>query len=73
MDGDQMQVSGDGDASGILRNLQRIMAISNREAISGNGPAHEIYQLARDCRDAMLFDQVSRETLRKLGASDREW
>ena len=63
----------DNDAGAVLKILQRIITISNHDAMSGNGKAHEIYQLARDARDLMTFDQISRETLRRLGASAQEF
>jgi ribosomal protein L7/L12 len=63
----------DNDAGTVLKILQRIITISNHDAMSGNGKAHEIYQLARDARDLMMFDQISRETLRRLGASTQEF
>jgi hypothetical protein len=45
------------------------MELSHRDAINGNGNSHEIYRIARDARDLLLFDQISRETLRRLSGS----
>jgi hypothetical protein len=75
MNGEEMNLSdlGNEDAALVIRNLQKILDISHREAAGGNGSAHSIYQLARDARDVMLMDQISRETLRRLGATTQEF
>lgn len=56
----------DDDARTVLNSLRDIILLSSEIAVTGNGNGHKIYQLARDARDAMLFDQISRDTIRRL-------
>jgi len=50
----------------IVRGLNQIITVSDSLAMSGVQGAHEIYRLARDIRETVAFDAVSREALRKL-------
>lgn len=57
----------DTDAQTLWDNLNKIVQMSDRMCSTKDySPAHEIYKLARDCRDLLSFDQVSRDTMRKL-------
>ncbi len=47
--------------------LSEILQLSDTMATEGEGArAHRIYKLARDCRDLLVFDQQSRDVMRKL-------
>ncbi len=47
--------------------LSEILQLSDTMATEGEGArAHRIYKLARDCRDLLMFDQQSRDVMRKL-------
>jgi ribosomal protein L7/L12 len=46
------------------------MSIAENDAVNGNGNGFRVYKLARDARDLMMFDAVSRDTMRKLGAGN---
>ncbi len=47
--------------------LSEILQLSDTMATEGdNARAHRIYKLARDCRDLLVFDQQSRDVMRKL-------
>ena len=50
----------------VLRNLQKIINISDALTRDGTRDAHTIYVLARDARDAMMFDAVTREVQARL-------
>jgi len=54
------------DAHKLWQNLNRIMNMSNLGAARGDAHHHEIYVLARDCRDMLQFDQVSRDVQARL-------
>jgi hypothetical protein len=56
----------DSEAASLWHNINRIIELSSESAAAGSGVCHQIYQLARDSRDLLLFDQVSRETFRRL-------
>ena len=65
----------DGDAALVVQSLMDIMKLADQ--LSRNSAlnleanlakAHEIYVRARDARDAMLFDQVTRETVARLSS-----
>lgn len=58
------------EAQQLMSKLQQIIDISNAQAKSGMNQSHEIYSLARDCRDLITFDAVSREMVQKLSQSD---
>lgn len=58
------------EAQQLMSKLQQIIDISNAQAKSGMNQSHEIYSLARDCRDLITFDAVSREMVQKLCQSD---
>jgi len=62
----------DQDASKLVDKLKQILAISTDAAEKGSGSHHMIYRLARDCLDMLVFDQVSREMVRKMthGSAD---
>jgi len=54
------------DAHKLWQNLNRIMTMSHQGAARGDSAHHEIYVLARDCRDMLQFDQVSRDVQARL-------
>lgn len=61
----------DTDFSRLTNIVCEIVGISHGMARNGDPRAHEIYALARDARDLLLLDEVSRETLRRLTGNDR--
>jgi hypothetical protein len=54
------------DAHKLWQNMNRIMVMSDQGAARGDAHHHEIYVLARDCRDMLQFDQVSRDVQARL-------
>ena len=57
----------DSEADQLCRKLTEILELSDLMATEGEGArAHRIYKLARDCRDLLVFDQQSRDVMRKL-------
>jgi len=61
----------DADSHALLQMIVRIMQLSEKdtaEAVGGN--SFNIYKTARDARDLMTFDAVSRDVLRKMGAGN---
>jgi hypothetical protein len=56
----------DTDSRRVWSNIIQIMQLASDSAAGGSGTSHRIYTLARDCRDLLLFDQNSRETMRRL-------
>ncbi len=47
--------------------LSEILQLSDTMATEGdNARAHRIYKLTRDCQDLLMFDQQSRDVMRKL-------
>ena len=65
----------DKDSQLLWQNLHKIMELSDRVCQEAGGDSHrlchDIYRLARDCRDLLVFDQVSRDTMATLTAVDR--
>jgi hypothetical protein len=62
----------DTDALALFNNIQRIVQLSDRLcATHSDAGGHEIYKLARDCRDLLVFDQVSRDLVHKLTEQDQ--
>lgn len=59
----------DSEAQLLLRKILEIIDISNSSAEQGDASAHKIYAIARDCRDLMTFDAVSRKTMQQLTAN----
>ena len=56
----------DTEAQTLLNLINQIMRISEAETDHGNQECFAIYKMARDARDLMMFDTLSRETMRKL-------
>ena len=56
----------DTDAQRLWGNISEIIKLADESAAHGSAASHRIYTLARDCRDLLLMDQTSRETLRRL-------
>ena len=56
----------DDESSQLWRKLDEIMLLSDKMAHEGASRGHQIYKLARDCRDLLVFDQHSRQVMRKL-------
>jgi hypothetical protein len=57
----------DNEADQLWTKLNEIIKLSDTIAgDEGNALGHRIYRLARDCRDLLVFDQQSREVMRKL-------
>lgn len=66
MNNDMLGDLEDNEAQLLLKKILEIMNISNVIAEQGDALAHKIYALARDCRDLMTFDAVSRKTMQQL-------
>lgn len=60
----------DSESDQLWRKLNEIMSLSDQMAQGGESKGHQIYKLARDCRDLMVFDQHSRDVMRKLTVQD---
>jgi len=58
------------EADQLWHKLNAILTLSDQMAEEGAARAHEIYKLARDCRDLIVFDQHSRDIMRKLTSQD---
>jgi hypothetical protein len=61
----------DQDFRKLANNLEQIINLSNRFMHAEHPSAmhytmHQIYVLARDCRDLIMFDALSRETMHRL-------
>lgn len=56
----------DDDSEQLMNKLAAILNLAGKMARDGNPLAHEIYVSARDARDLLTFDAVSRETLRRI-------
>jgi ribosomal protein L7/L12 len=56
----------DTEADQLWRKLNEILELSDQMAEGGASRGHQIYKLARDCRDMLMFDQQSRDVVRKL-------
>ncbi len=61
----------DQDASKLASLITNIMKLAGQSASGGSVIGHEIYVMARDARDLLVFDAQSRETMRKLMILDR--
>lgn len=57
---------GNNEADQLCSKINRIIALGDDLAQGGAARGHEIYVLARDCRDLLMFDQTSREMMRRL-------
>lgn len=60
----------DDESTQLWRKLDEIMLLSDKMAHEGASRGHQIYKLARDCRDLLVFDQHSRQVMRKLTAQE---
>jgi hypothetical protein len=58
------------EADMLWSKIGRIISLGDDMARDGNARGHEIYVLARDCRDLLTFDQASREVMRRLVSDD---
>ena len=58
----------DADSQALLNVISSIMNKADDGASAGNRECYSIYKLARDARDILTFDAVSRDVLAKLGA-----
>ena len=59
----------DTDANSVLTLIHRILQQADRIAadpVTANSGIHSIYVLARDARDILVQDKISRDVLRKL-------
>jgi hypothetical protein len=64
----------DDDAKDLLNKIISIMQEAESDLVQGSSSKmFTIYKLARDARDLLTFDAVSRDILRKLGVSDIEY
>ena len=54
------------DTSELASNLTRIRDLADGLAAQGTAGAHEIYKLARDSLEILCWDQISRDTFKKL-------
>jgi hypothetical protein len=66
MNNDMLGDLEDHEAQLLLKKLLEIIDISTLMAQQGDAGAHKIYALARDCKDLMMFDAVSRKTMQQL-------
>jgi len=61
----------DDESQQLWSKLNEVVQLSDQIASSeADHRAHRIYKLARDCRDLLVFDQQSREVMRKLTHQD---
>ena len=58
----------DADSQALLNVISSIMNKADDGASAGSSECYSIYKLARDARDILTFDAVSRDVLAKLGA-----
>jgi bifunctional N-acetylglucosamine-1-phosphate-uridyltransferase/glucosamine-1-phosphate-acetyltransferase GlmU-like protein len=57
----------DDESQQLWTKLNEVIHLSDQMASNeSDHRAHRIYKLARDCRDLLVFDQHSREVMRKL-------
>lgn len=56
----------DDESTQLWGKLTEILNMSDQMAQTGSVNGHLIYKLARDCRDLLVFDQQSRDVMRKL-------
>ena len=54
------------DSSELALNLSRIRDLADGLAALGTASGHEIYKLARDSLEILCWDQISRDTFKKL-------
>ena len=54
------------DSRELALNLSRIRDLADGLAALGTASAHEIYKLARDSLEILCWDQISRDTFKKL-------
>lgn len=59
------------EAEQLRKKLQQIIDLSDAQAKSGVFQSHEIYVLARDCRELLVFDSMSREMMAKLSQPEQ--
>ena len=59
----------DADSQALLNVISSIMNKADDGASAGSRECYSIYKLARDARDILTFDAVSRDVLAKLGAA----
>jgi ribosomal protein L7/L12 len=63
---------GDIEVSKLASNLSQIVALAEKIVANGTVAGFEIYRLARDTRELLVFDRISRDTLAKLSAPQCE-
>lgn len=61
----------DDESTQLCNKLNEIMRLSDQMAGEGASRGHHIYKLARDCRDLLVFDQQSRDIMRKLTVQEQ--
>jgi ribosomal protein L7/L12 len=59
----------EGDAGTLVRMLNQIIEIADEQATQGIAGGYQLYKIARDAREIMMWDNISRETMRKLSSS----
>jgi hypothetical protein len=60
----------DSESTQLWKKLNEIMQLGDQMATDGASRGHQIYKLARDCRDLLVFDQHSRQVMHKLTARE---
>mgnify|MGYP001809902448 CR=1 FL=1 len=60
----------DSESTQLWKKLNEIMQLGDQMATDGASRGHQIYKLARDCRDLLVFDQHSRQVMHKLTAQE---
>lgn len=63
----------DVDSQALWRAINTVLQGSHEMARKGFTGAHEVYVAARDARDLLVFDQTSRETMRRLSQPDNRF
>jgi len=56
----------DHEAQELAAKIQQLIDLSSRMASNGDANAHNLYCLARDCRDLLMFDAMSRQAIKQL-------
>lgn len=56
----------DHEAHELAAKIQQIIDLSNIMASNGDSQAHNLYCLARDCKDLLMFDALSRQAIKQL-------
>ena len=59
----------EGDVTEVAGNLARIRNLADEMAQAGHTKAFEVYKLARDTLEILVFDRISRDTLERLSAA----